>query len=91
MFANRTIFITKKQVEMDNTTFLVIVALAAIVIIALYSGKLNASIGKWFNVNSEQLNENDAKVKGKGNKVVQGGGSNKTDVEGDENQVEQKK
>jgi hypothetical protein len=76
---------------MDNTTFLIIVALAAIVIIGLYSGKLNASIGKWFNVNSEQLNENDAKVKGKGNKVIQGGGSNKSDVEGDENQIEQKK
>ena len=76
---------------MENTTLLLIVALAAIVIIALYSGRMNASIGKWFNVNSEQLNENDAKVKGKGNKVVQSGGSNKTDVEGDENQVEQKK
>lgn len=75
---------------MDNTTLLLIVALGAIVIIALYSGKLNASIGKWFNVNSEQLNENDAKIKGKGNKVIQGGGSNKSDVEGDENQVEQK-
>ena len=37
-----------------------------------------------------KLNENDAKIKGKGNKVIQGGGSNKSDVEGDENQVEQK-
>jgi hypothetical protein len=80
----------KKQIKMDNN-FLIIVALGAIVIIALYSGKINASIGKWFNVNSEQLTENDAKVKGKGNKVVQGGGSNKSDVEGDDNQIEQKK
>ena len=76
---------------MENTTLLVIIALAAIVIIALYSGRLNASIGKWFNVNSEQLGENDAKIKGKGNKIVQGGGSNKTDLEGDDNEVEQKK
>jgi hypothetical protein len=75
---------------MDTTTLLLIIALASIVIIALFSGKLNASIGKWFKVNSEQLNENDAKIKGKGNTVKQGGGSNKSDIEGDENQVEQK-
>ena len=76
---------------MDHKTLFLIVALAAIVIIALYSGRLKASIGKWFNIESEQLGENDAKIKGKGNKIVQGGGSNRTNVDGDENQVEQKK